>query len=118
MTWARESAALAEDEVTPPVRLKTVRLGYDAADAWEADMDDDVREHAREVHRHDAWVITRWIVAAAIIVAFVVVALDNRDDVRVGYVVGDVEAPIWLVLLIAVAVGLVLGWLTRFRRRT
>lgn len=81
-------------------------------------MDDEVREYAAEVHRHDAWVITKWVVIVAIVIAFVAVALDNRDDVRVGYAFGDVEAPIWLVLLVAAAVGLVLGWLTRLRRRS
>ena len=34
-----------------------------------------------------------------------------------GYVFGETSAPLWLVLVAAVAVGVVLGWLVRLRRR-
>ena len=81
-------------------------------------MDDEIEEYSGKVHRHDAWVITRVVVLAAIAVALVVVAFDNRDDVRIGYAFGSMEAPIWVVLLVAMAVGLLIGWLLRFRRRT
>lgn len=59
----------------------------------------------------------RFVVIAAVAVMIVAVAADNRDDVRLGYVFGDSSAPLWLVIVVAVAVGLVLGWLLRFRRR-
>jgi uncharacterized integral membrane protein len=54
---------------------------------------------------------------AAILVAIVLVALDNRSDVRVGYVVGDTEGPIWIVILAAAVAGMLIGWLVRHRPR-
>ena len=44
--------------------------------------------------RHDAAVIARFVVIAALVVGLVLLALDNRDDVRIGYVFGDANAPI------------------------
>lgn len=80
-------------------------------------MDGEIEEYSGKVHRHDAWVITRVVIVAAILIALVVVAFDNREEVRIGYAFGSVDAPIWVVLLIAIAVGLLIGWLLRFRRR-
>ena len=80
-------------------------------------MSDDVVEHAGAVHRHDAAMIIRWLFIAAIVVALVLVGMDNRDDVRVGYAVGDASAPIWTVIVIAAVAGMVIGWLIRHRPR-
>jgi uncharacterized integral membrane protein len=80
-------------------------------------MTDDVRENAAAVHRRDALMVIRFLVVAAIIVAIVAVGFDNRDDVRVGYAVGDTQAPIWMVIVIAVIAGMVIGWLIRHRPR-
>ncbi|MEP7203319.1 MAG: LapA family protein [Ilumatobacteraceae bacterium] len=81
-------------------------------------MSDDVSEHSGAVHRRDFAMLIRWIVIAAIVVAIVVVAMDNRDNVRVGYGVGDAEAPIGIVMVVAAAVGIVIGWLVRHRPRS
>ena len=59
--------------------------------------------------------LIRWVVIAAIVVGIVLVAMDNRDDVRVGYAVGDAEAPIWIVIIIAAVAGVFIGWLVRHR---
>ncbi len=80
-------------------------------------MSDDVVEHAGAVHRHDAALIIRWIFIAAIVVAIVLVGMDNRDDVRVGYAIGDASAPIWTVIVIAAVAGMAIGWLIRHRPR-
>ena len=80
-------------------------------------MSDDVVEHAGAVHRRDAAMIIRWVFIAAIVVALVLVAMDNRDDVRVGYAVGDASAPIWTVIVISAVAGLIIGWLIRHRPR-
>jgi uncharacterized integral membrane protein len=80
-------------------------------------MSDDVVEHSGAVHRHDAMQLIRWVVIAAIVVGIVLVAMDNRDDVRVGYAVGDAEAPIWIVIIIAAVAGVFIGWLVRHRPR-
>ena len=80
-------------------------------------MGDDVAEHTGAVHRHDFALLIRWLFIAAIVVALVVVAMDNRKDVRVGYAVGDAKAPIWIVMIAAAVAGIVIGWLVRHRPR-
>ena len=80
-------------------------------------MSDDVVEHSGAVHRHDAMQLIRWLLIAAIVVGLVLVAMDNRDDVRVGYAVGDAEAPIWIVIIAAAVAGVFIGWLVRHRPR-
>ena len=82
------------------------------------DQDNDVDSSAaRAVHRRDAGRIVRLVLAIVLVAALVVVALDNTDDVRLGYAVGDANAPIWMVLVIAAVTGVVIGWLLRFRAR-
>ena len=61
--------------------------------------------------------VVRFAVAAAIVGAIVLVGFDNRQDVRIGYVIGDAEAPIWIVLLAAGVAGVVVGWLVKHRPR-
>jgi uncharacterized integral membrane protein len=57
----------------------------------------------------------RLLVAAALVAAIVVVAFDNRNDVRLGYVFGDAQAPVWIVLVAAGVVGVLIGWLLKHR---
>jgi uncharacterized integral membrane protein len=59
--------------------------------------------------------VVRLVVVAAIVAALILVGFDNRDDVRVGYVFGDAEAPIWIVLVAAGVAGVIIGWLLRHR---
>ena len=80
-------------------------------------MADDVAEHAGAVHRRDFALILRWLFIAAIVVVIVAVAMDNRDKVRVGYAVGDAEAPIGIVMVVAAVAGIIIGWLIRHRPR-
>jgi uncharacterized integral membrane protein len=76
---------------------------------------DDVGQRAAAVHRRDAAQVIRLVVVLAIVAALVAVAMDNRDDVRVGYAVGEANAPIWIVLVAAALAGIVIGWLLRRR---
>lgn len=78
---------------------------------------DEVGQHAAAVHRRDMAQGLRLLVVAAIVVALVLVGLDNRSDVRVGYVFGDSSAPVWIVVVAAAAAGVVVGWLLRHRPR-
>ncbi len=68
-----------------------------------------------QITSRDVSHLVRLILALVIVAAVVVVALDNRDDVRVGYAVGDTQAPIWIVLLVAGVAGVIVGWLIRHR---
>jgi uncharacterized integral membrane protein len=76
-----------------------------------------VEQHSGAVHRHDLARLLRWLFIAAIVVAIVLVGMDNRNDVRVGYVTGDASAPIWIVIVAAAVAGMAIGWLLRHRPR-
>jgi uncharacterized integral membrane protein len=78
---------------------------------------DDASVHAGAVHRRDAAQLIRWIFIAAIVVVLVVVAMDNRDDVPVGYAIGETSGPGWVVILASAVAGVVMGWLVRHRPR-
>ncbi len=80
-------------------------------------MNDDVDTHAGRVHRRDAARLVRSVIVVAIVAAVVAVALDNRDDARLGYVFGDASAPTWIVIIGAAVAGAVIGWLVRHRSR-
>lgn len=78
---------------------------------------DEVDRVSGAVHRRDVARIVQLVVIAALVIAFVVVALDNTDDVRVGYAIGDAHGPIWMVIALSAVGGLIIGWLLRIRRR-
>lgn len=78
---------------------------------------DEVAEQSGAVHRRDVGRLIHLLLIAAIIVILVVVALDNREDARLGYVVGERLAPTWIVIVAAAAAGVVMGWLVRHRPR-
>jgi uncharacterized integral membrane protein len=80
-------------------------------------MSDEISEHAGAVHRHDIARLFRWLFIAAIVVVVVLVAMDNRKDVPLGYVIGDAQAPTWIVIVAAAVAGMVIGWLVRHRPR-
>ncbi len=79
---------------------------------------DDVDRSSGAVHRRDFARLIRLLVVVLLVAAFVAVALDNRDDVRVGYAVGHAMAPGWLVILLSAVGGLVIGWLLRLHSRS
>ncbi|MBA3653610.1 MAG: hypothetical protein H0W70_05385 [Actinobacteria bacterium] len=54
------------------------------------------------------------VVAVAVIVAL---AFDNRQDVRIGYVLGDAHVRLVYLLLVTAILGAVAGRLARRRRR-
>jgi len=78
---------------------------------------DNPNDQSHVVRPRDVGHTFRLIIIAALIAALVVVALDNREDVRIGYAVGDVMAPVWTVLVAAAICGIVIGWMFRHRSR-
>jgi len=48
--------------------------------------------------------------------AIVALALDNRHQVRLGYVLGEATTAAWMVIVTAGLVGVAIGWLIRYRR--
>jgi len=65
--------------------------------------------------RHRAGTTLRIVVGLVLLAAIVAFAVDNRDQVRVGWIVGDGQAPLVLVLLATALVGAVMGWLLLHR---
>jgi uncharacterized integral membrane protein len=69
--------------------------------------------------RKNPWTARR-IVLAAIAVYLVIVVLANRNSVAVNFVFFKTEASLFVVILLAIALGFVAGWLfddLRDRRR-
>jgi uncharacterized integral membrane protein len=52
----------------------------------------------------------RVVVAVIILVVLVALVVDNKDDTSVGYVFGDVETPLFVVIIAAAVIGALLGW--------
>ena len=60
---------------------------------------------------HRAGASLRLALGLVLVAAIVAFAFDNRDNVRIGWVVGDADAPLVLVLLATAVVGAIVGWL-------
>jgi len=73
-------------------------------------------EHAGAVHRRDLARLFRLLVAAAFIVALVLVGFDNRTKVRIGYVFGHAQAPVWVVVVGSALAGMLIAALAGRRR--
>ena len=78
---------------------------------------DKVDDHAGAVHRRDLARTVRFLLAVAVVVALVLVGLDNRHEVRIGYVIGDAQAPLWVVVVGAALAGMAVAALLRRTRR-
>jgi uncharacterized integral membrane protein len=76
-----------------------------------SDSDHDQRPPARGRTATTA----RLVAGLVLLVVIVAFAVDNRDDVRVGWVIGDGSAPLVLVLVVTAAVGALVGWLLLHR---
>ena len=71
----------------------------------------DERPLEREsVTRRSGQHTARVVVGVIILVVLVALVVDNRDDTRIGYVFGDAEAPLFVVLIAAAVLGALLGW--------
>ena len=60
--------------------------------------------------------VVRLAVLVAIAVLLGAFVVDNRQSVRVGFVVTERRAPLIWVLVVTAAIGALLGWLWRRRR--
>jgi|GEM_PF-1640337 len=73
-----------------------------------ADDSDEQSIRARQTIR-----IVLWVAIAAVVVAL---ALANTQDVTVDWLFADFDTSVWVVIVASAAVGVVLGYLARWRR--
>jgi uncharacterized integral membrane protein len=71
----------------------------------------------REGHRRRAAPTARLIVGAVLLVVVIAVVVDNRQGTTVGYVFGNVRAPLIVVMLASAVAGGLVGWLLLHRAR-
>lgn len=55
--------------------------------------------------------------AVILVVITIALVLDNRNDVRIGWVLGHFTAPLALTLVVTFLLGIVVGWLGSYMRR-
>lgn len=60
----------------------------------------------------------RLVIVVALATAFVAVALDNTQDVAIGWVVNEASVPLVVALLLSFAVGTIVGAYAAWRRRS
>jgi len=60
----------------------------------------------------------RLMMIAALVVIAAALALDNLQDVTIGWVVSDTDAPLVVVLVVVFLLGLAIGWLSGRQDRT
>lgn len=78
--------------------------------------DSAVVKNAGAVHRHDLARLLRFLLAAGVVVALALVGFDNRSKVRIGYVIGHAQAPVWVVIVGAALAGIIIASLARRNR--
>lgn len=60
---------------------------------------------------------SRWVALVAVSILTLALVLDNFQNVEVGFLFGSTEAPLVVVLLVAWALGLAIGFLLGRRRK-
>jgi uncharacterized membrane protein YciS (DUF1049 family) len=61
--------------------------------------------------------IIRLIAIGGLLALAIALAFDNRQEVRISWLLGDTDAPLVLALVVAFALGWAVGWLASRRRR-
>lgn len=61
--------------------------------------------------------LLRGMAAGVILAALVALGIDNRQEIAVGYVFGDGNAHLWVLLAVAAVGGMLFGWLVAFGSR-
>ena len=76
-------------------------------------MDEEVSTHDRSVRTRQTIRIVVWVVAIAAIVLF---AASNTQQVAVDWVFGDSDIALWIVIAGSALIGVVIGYIARWRR--
>lgn len=59
----------------------------------------------------------RVVLAGVLAILILIFVFQNRTSVTMEYLWGTFRAPLWLMLIITLAVGAIIGWLTARLRR-
>ena len=78
---------------------------------------DAVDDNAGAVHRRDLARTVRFLLAIGVVVALVLVGLDNRSKARIGYVFGEAQVPVWVVIVGSAIAGMAVAALAGRNRR-
>lgn len=76
-------------------------------------MADDQDRHESSIRARQTIRIVVWILAVAAIVIF---AASNSQQVPVDWVFGDTELALWVVIAGSAVVGVIIGYVARWRR--
>jgi len=75
------------------------------------EMDDSSGTSTVEQHPQRSRHVARIVGVVVLLAILVAVTLDNRHDVRVGWVIGNGHTPLALVVVLAALGGAAIGWL-------
>lgn len=75
-------------------------------------MSEDVTIDPRAEARIRRRQTVRLVMIGILVIVAAALALDNLRDVTIGWVIGDADAPLVIVLAVAFLLGLAIGWLT------
>jgi uncharacterized integral membrane protein len=59
----------------------------------------------------------RIVVGVILVIVLVALIVDNTDEVHVGYVFGDVDMALWVLVLISAGLGAAIAYLVSWVRR-
>jgi len=71
----------------------------------------------RDGHRRRSAQTARLIVGTVLLVVVIAIVVDNRQSTTVGYVFGNVRAPLIVVMVASAVAGALVGWLLLHRAR-
>jgi uncharacterized integral membrane protein len=74
-------------------------------------------ENPSNVHKSNDKIGFALIVSAVILIALAVFVIQNLDEVEVEFLFLSVSFPLWLVAVIFLALGVILGWVWRWMSR-
>ena len=67
--------------------------------------------------RRDTSDTIRLVVIGILVLVLAALVIDNTDDVPIGYVFGDTDMPLVVVILVSAVLGALIAWLFRRARR-
>jgi uncharacterized integral membrane protein len=67
--------------------------------------------------RRDTSDTIRLVVIGILVLVLAALVIDNTDDVEIGYLFGETDMPLVVVILVSAVLGALIAWLFRRARR-